>query len=59
MKFDDPEAGNSLKVRRRHGELKECVLVTTRFHLKKGKSTVIAEKKKKIPVNTWSCNYGP
>ena len=46
MKFDDPEAGNSLKVRRRHGELKECVLVTTRFHLKKGKSTVIAEKKK-------------
>ena len=43
MKFEDPKAGNSLKDRRRHGELKECVPITARFPLKKGKSTVIAE----------------
>ena len=48
MKFDDPKAGNSLKDRRVRGELKECVPITARtkkFPLKKGKSTVIAERK--------------
>ena len=48
MKFDDAKAGNSLKDRRLQGELKECVPITTRakrFPLKKGKSTVIAERK--------------
>ena len=48
MKFDDPKAGNSMKDRRLHGELKECVPITARakrFPLKKGKSTVIAERK--------------
>ena len=48
MKFDDPKAGNSLKDRRLRGELKECVPITARtkrFPLKKGKSTVIAERK--------------
>ena len=48
MKFDDPKAGNSLKDRRLCGELKECVPITARtnrFPLKKGKSTVITERK--------------
>ena len=48
MKFDDPKADNSIKDRRLCGELKECVPVTARakrFPLKKGKSTVIAERK--------------
>ena len=48
VKFDDPKAGNSMKDRRLHGELKECVPITARakkFPLKKGKSTVIAEGK--------------
>ena len=52
MKFEDPKAGNSLKDRRRHGELKECVPITARFPLKKRKSTGIAERKQ-CPVNTW------
>ena len=45
---DDTKAGNSLKDRRFRGELKECVPITARtkrFPLKKGKSTVIAERK--------------
>ena len=49
VKFEDPTAGNSLKDRRLHGELKESVPITARakrFPLKKGKSTVIAERKK-------------
>ena len=48
MKFDDPKAGNSMKDRRLWNELKECVPITARtkkFHLKKGKITVIAERK--------------
>ena len=48
VKFDDPKAGNSLKDRRLRGELKECRPITARekrFPLKKGKSTVIAERK--------------
>ena len=48
VKFDDPKAGNSMKDRRLRGELKECVPITAtakRFPLKKGKSTVIAERK--------------
>ena len=48
MKFDDPKAGNSLEYRRLCGELKECVPITSRaknFPLKRGKSTVIAERK--------------
>ena len=48
VKFDDPKAGNSLKDRRLRGELKKCVPITARaksFPLKKGKSTVIAERK--------------
>ena len=50
MKFDDNslKAGNSLKDRRLRGELKECLPITAkakRFPLKKGKSTVIAERK--------------
>ena len=48
VNFDDPKAGNSLKVRRLHGQLKECVPITAktkRFPLKKGKSTVISERK--------------
>ena len=48
-KFEDPKAGNSLKDRRLHDELKESVPITARtkrFPLKKGKSTVIAERKK-------------
>ena len=48
MKFDDPKPGNSLKDRRLCDELKECVPITARakrFPLKKGKSTVIAERK--------------
>ena len=48
VKFDDPKAGNSMKDRRLRGELKECVPVTARaksFPLKKGKSTVVAERK--------------
>ena len=48
VKLDDPKAGNSLKGRRLRGELKECVPISARakrFPLKKGKSTVIAERK--------------
>ena len=48
VKFDDPKAGNSLKDRRLLGELKECLPIATRakmLPLKKGKSTVIAERK--------------
>ena len=48
VKFDDPKAGNSIKDRRLHGELKECVPITAiakKFPSKKGKSTVIAERK--------------
>ena len=48
VKFDYPKAGNSLKDRRLRGELKECVPITARtkrFPLKKGKSTVFAERK--------------
>ena len=48
LKFDDPKAGNSIKDRRLHGELKECVPITARakrLPSKKGKSTVIAERK--------------
>ena len=48
VKFDDPKAGNSLKDRRFHGELKGCVPITARakrFPLKKGKCAVIAERK--------------
>ena len=48
MKFDDPKAGNSMKDRRLRGELKERAPITARakrFPLKKGTSTVIAERK--------------
>ena len=48
VKFDDSEVGNSMKDRRLCGELKDCVPITARakrFPLKKGKSTVIAERK--------------
>ena len=48
VEFDDPKAGNSLKDKRLCDELRECVPITTRakkFPLKKGKSTVIAERK--------------
>ena len=47
VKFNDPKTGNSLKNRRPCGELKECVhcCQTKRFPFKKGKSTIIAEKK--------------
>ena len=48
VKFDDTKAGNSLKDRRLRVELKEYVRITARtkrFPLKKGKSTVIAERK--------------
>ena len=48
LNFDDPKAGNSLKDRRLPGELKEFVSITIRakrFPLKKGRNTVIAERK--------------
>ena len=48
VKFDDPKAGNSLKNKTLHGELTECVRITARtktFPLKKGKSTIIPERK--------------
>ena len=48
MKSENTKVGNSLKDRRLCGELKDFVLVTTRakrFCLKKGKSTVICNKK--------------
>ena len=48
VKFDEPKTGNSLKDRRLHDGLKECVPIAARakrFALKKGKSTVIAERK--------------
>ena len=48
MKFDDAKAGNSMKDRRLRGELRECVSKTAtakRFHLKKRKSTAIAERR--------------
>ena len=43
------EAGNSMKEIRLRGELKECVPITAsakKFPSNKGKSTVIAERKK-------------
>ena len=49
VKFGDPKAGNSLKDRSFPGELKECAPITARtkkFPLKKGKSTVIAKRKR-------------
>ena len=48
MKFDYPKAANSMKGRRLCGELKECIPITAktkRFPLKKGKNTVITERK--------------
>ena len=48
VKSDDPKAGNYMKERRLQNELKECVPITARtnkFPLKKGKITVIAERK--------------
>ena len=48
VKFNDSKAANSFKDRRFHGELKECVPINARakkFSLKKGKSTVIPERK--------------
>ena len=48
MYFDDPQAGNTLKDRRLRNELKEHVPVTVRtkaFPMKKGKTTVIVERK--------------
>ena len=48
VKFDDPKAGSSLKDKRLRGELEECLPITARtkkFPLKKGKITVIAERK--------------
>ena len=48
MQFDDPKAGNSLNFRKLHVGLKEYLSSTARakrFPLKKGKSTVIAERK--------------
>ena len=48
VKFNDPKTGNSLKDRRLCGKLKECVPITARikrYPLKKGKSTVTAERK--------------
>ena len=61
VKFDDPEAGNPMKDKMLCGQLKECVPITARakrFPLRRGKSSVIAEKKT-ISVNTWPCNYCP
>ena len=57
MKFDDPKAGNSMKDKRLCGELKECVPITTtakKFPLKKGKSTVIAERKQYLAMQLLS-----
>ena len=48
MKSDEPKAGNSLKDRKFCGEVKECVPIPARekrFPLKKGKTTVIAQRK--------------
>ena len=48
VKCDNPKAGNSMKDGRLRNELIECVPITTRtnkFALKKGKITVIAERK--------------
>jgi len=48
VKFDDPNAGNSLKDRRLRGELKKCVPITARtkrFPLRKSKTTITAERK--------------
>ena len=48
VKFGDSKAGNSLKDRRLRGELKECVPIIARakkFPFKKGKNTLIAERK--------------
>ena len=48
VKFDDRNAGNSLKDRRLRGELKECVPITAttkRFPFKKGKTTITAQRK--------------
>ena len=53
LNFDDPKAGNSLKDRRLPGELKECVSITIRakrFLLKKGRNTVIAERKQLLLI---------
>ena len=54
MKFDDPKAGDSMRDRRLRGELKECVPITARakrFPLKKGKSTVVAERKQFLLIH--------
>ena len=48
VKFDNPKAGNSMKDRRLQSEIKECVPITAKTKkspLKKGKITVIAERK--------------
>ena len=48
VKLDDSKAGNSLKDRRLQNELKECVPITAltkRFPFKKGKTTVMVERK--------------
>ena len=48
VKFDDPNAGNSLKDKRFRGELKKCVPITARtkrFPLRKSKTTITAERK--------------
>ena len=53
MKFDNHKVDNSLKATKLHGQLKECVPSTARansFPLKKGKSTVIAERKKNYVI---------
>ena len=48
VKFDDPQAGNSMKETRLRGELKECVpitAVTKAFPFKRGNSTVTVQRK--------------
>ena len=58
VKFDDPKAGNSLKDRRPTGELKDYVPITARakrFSLKKGKSTVITERKQFLLILGHDC----
>ena len=47
-KFNDSKADNSLKDRRLCVDLKECLPLTartTKFSVKKGKNTVIADRK--------------
>ena len=71
VKSYDRKVGNSLKDRSLLGDLKECVLITVRtnrFPLRKGKSTVIPERKQFLITlsnaitvymfyNTRQCNY--